>query len=193
METALNQQIMTRFLRFAGVQLKRLLSARVPLPQSLVGWLTAVLSTLGVAVLGYLGGAAVMFYELPSCDFLTKSFAGATAWYERGRAAHPFHLGGLSSAMHARVTVDQAEKTYDGYTLYTATDGLRATLLDMPASVVHRWEPPFRQAWPRAPHVEDPLPDEHIHWFGCHLYANGERRYSAKELTFLKGVAHPRP
>jgi hypothetical protein len=134
----------------------------------------AALSTLGVAGLAYLAGAAVLFYELPSCDFLTKAFAGATAWYERGRSTLPFHSGAPSSAMHAKVTVDQTDKTCDGFTLYTATDGPRATLLDMRASVVHRWELPFRHAWPRAPHVEDPLPDKQIHWFRCHLYPNGD-------------------
>jgi hypothetical protein len=165
---------MTRFLRFIGTRLKRLFSARVPLPQSPVGWLMATLFALGAAGLGYVCGAAVMFYELPSCDFLSKAFAGAEAWYERGRSSVPFHPGAPSNAMLAKVTVDKAEKTYDGFTLCTATDGSRATLLDMRATVVHRWELPFRQAWPRAPHVKDPLPDGQIHWFRCHLYANGD-------------------
>ena len=83
----------------------------------------AALSTLGVAALGYLGGAAVMFYELPSCDFLNKAFAGASAWYERGRSSIPFHSGAPSSAMLAKITVDKAEKTSDGFTLYTMTMG----------------------------------------------------------------------
>src|SRR5262249_49566839 len=64
--------------------------------------------------------------------------------------------------------------SHDGFTLYTATDGPRATLLDMRASMVHRWELPFRQAWSQAPHVKDPLPDGQIHWFRGHLYANGD-------------------
>jgi hypothetical protein len=162
------------FLLFVGTRLKRLFSVRVPLPQSPAGWLMATLSTLGVAGLGYLGGAAVMYYELPSCDFLNKSFAGAIAWYERGRSTLPSHSGAPSSAPLAKVTVDQADKTYDGFTLYTGTDSARATLLDMRGNVVHRWELPFRQAWPKAPHVNDPLPDDHIHWFHCHLYANGD-------------------
>jgi hypothetical protein len=165
---------MTRFLCFVGTRLKRLLSARVPLPQSPASWLMAALSALGLVGLGYLAGAAVLFYELPSCDFLTKAFAGATAWYERGRSTLPLHPGGPSGAMLAKVTVAQADKPYDGFTLYTATDGPRATLLDMQATVVHRWELPFRQAWPRAPHVKDPLPDKQIHWFRCHLYPNGD-------------------
>jgi hypothetical protein len=165
---------MTRFLPFFRAQLRRVLSARVPLPKSPAGWLTATLSTLGVAGLGYLCGAAAMFYELPSCDFLTKAFAGATAWYERGRSTLPLHPGTPSSAMLAKVTVDQVERTYDGFTLYTATNGPRATLLDMRGTVVHWWELPFRQAWPHAPHVEDPLPDNQIHWFRCHLYPNGD-------------------
>ena len=44
------------------------------------------LSVLGVVGLGYLYGAAVMFFQLPSYDFLDKAFAGA-----RGLApARPF-------------------------------------------------------------------------------------------------------
>lgn len=161
-------------LLLVGTRLKRLFSASVPLPRSPAGWLMATLSTLGLIGLGYLGGAAVMFYELPSCDFLNKSFAGAIAWYERGHSEHASAFGDPSSAIFAKVTVDHADKTYDGFTLYTATEGPRATLLDMRGNVVHRWELPFRQAWPKAPHIEDPLPDDHIHWFGCHLYPNGE-------------------
>jgi hypothetical protein len=161
-------------LLFVGTRLKRLFSVSVPLPQSPAGWLMAILSTLGLVGLGYLGGAAVMFYELPSCDFLNKSFAGAIAWYERGHALHASAFGDPSSAVFAKVSVDEADKTYDGFTLFTATEGPRATLLDMRGNVVHRWELPFRQAWPKAPHVEDPLPDDHIHWFGCHLYPNGD-------------------
>jgi hypothetical protein len=72
------------------------------------------------------------------------------------------------------VTVDKPSKTYDGFTLYTTTRGARATLLDMRGQVVHQWELPFSRAWPNAPHVRDPLSDEQVHWFRCHLYGNGD-------------------
>jgi hypothetical protein len=160
---------MARFLRFFGTQLKQL-RAQVPLPQSRIGRLMAVLSALGLASLGYLYGAAVMFFQMPSHDFLNETFTGANAWYERGRSL----IVTKERETCARVIVDEADKTYDGFTLYTTTDGSSATLLDMRATVVHRWELPFRQAWPQASHVEDPLPDERIHWSHCYLYPNGD-------------------
>jgi hypothetical protein len=160
---------MTRILSFFGTRLKKLL-ASVPLPQSPIGRLMAALSALGLAGLGYLCGAAVMFFQLPSHGFLNDTLTGANAWYERGRA----WIAPGEREMTARVTVDEAAKTSDGFTLYTTTDGAQATLLDMRATVVHRWELPFSQAWSRPPHVEDSLPDDQIHWFRCHLYANGD-------------------
>jgi hypothetical protein len=44
----------------------------------------------------------------------------------------------------------------------------------MRGKVVHQWELPFRRAWPSPPHVADPVGDEQIHWFRCHLFANGD-------------------
>jgi len=67
-----------------------------------------------------------------------------------------------------------AAEAADGFTLYTMTDGARATLLDMRGTVVHRWELPFSRALTHAPHVEEPLPDEHIYWFNCYVYPNGD-------------------
>jgi hypothetical protein len=44
----------------------------------------------------------------------------------------------------------------------------------MRGNVVHQWELPFSRAWPRPPHVQNPLGDEQIHWFRCHLFPNGD-------------------
>src|SRR5262249_2147899 len=122
----------------------------------------------------FLGGAAVMFFELPLSDFLGKAFAGARAWHERGQSSTPPLSPDAADGEMREITVDDAEKTYDGFTLYTTTEGARAMLIDMRGTVVHRWELPFSRAWPQAPHIENPLPDEQIHWFRCHLYANGD-------------------
>jgi hypothetical protein len=166
---------MARFFRFLGTQLKRLLRARIPLPRPTIGQVMAGLSVLGTAGLGYLYGAAVMFFQLPSYDFLDKAFAGAKAWNEHGRSTIPFLTSDQAAAARKEgITVDKEEKTSDGFTLYTRTDGARATLIDMRGTVVHHWELPFSRAWPHAPHVKDPLPDDQIHWFRCHLYANGD-------------------
>jgi hypothetical protein len=44
----------------------------------------------------------------------------------------------------------------------------------MRGTVVHRWELPFRAAWPNPSHVRDPLPDHELHWFKCRAYPNGD-------------------
>jgi len=164
---------MKRFVRFVGTRLKRLGFARVPFSRPTVGQVMAGLSILGVVVLACLFGAAVMYFHLPSSDYLEKSFAGAEAWRKRGQSSIPPLPPGTADPQHG-ITVDQAGKTSDGFTLYTMTDGAKATLIDMRGTEVYRWELPFRRAWPRASHIADPLPDEQIHWFHCYLYPNGD-------------------
>jgi hypothetical protein len=112
-----------------------------------------------------------MHFQLPTWDFLDKAFIGGEAWLARqdlpprppGDAGAPSEVG-----------IDKPDKTFDGFTLCTTTESSSAVLLDMRGNVVHRWQMPFRQAWPKAPHVPSPQPDERIHWFRCHLYANGD-------------------
>ncbi len=133
----------------------------------------ACFSILGLVGLSFLLGSAVMFFRLPPAVFLDNAFTGAKAWHERG-------LSQDGSASHAAgmvregVVVDKPDKTYDGFTLFTTTQGARAKLIDMRGNVVHQWELPFRKAWPEASHVKNPLADEQIHWFRCHLYGNGD-------------------
>jgi hypothetical protein len=164
---------MRRFLHGFRVRLAGLLSWRIPIRTRHLGKVFACLSILGVACLSYVFGAAVMFFHLPTSDFLSEAFTGGKAWYERGKPAlNPFTPPEIDG--REGVTVDKPGQTYDGFTLVTTTEGARATLLDMRGKVIRQWELPFRQAWPRPPHVQDPLPDEQIHWFRCHLFPNGD-------------------
>jgi hypothetical protein len=157
-------------------RLKRLLHARTPIPTPTLGQLIAGLSILGAVGLGFLYGAAVMSFQLPPYDFLDRCFAGARAWQERGKSTIPVLSSEKAKVAKKKegINVDKAEKTFDGFTLYTMSDGARAMLIDMRGTMVHRWELPFSQAWPDPPHVANPLADEQIHWFCCHLYPNGD-------------------
>jgi hypothetical protein len=128
-------------------------------------------SILALMVLSYVLGAAVLHFNLPTSDYLQKAFIGARAWRERRAFSGS---APVSVSASPGVRVDEAEKTYDGFTLYTTTQGARATLIDMRGNVVHQWELPFGRAWPRADHVASPVPEERIHWFRCHLYPNGD-------------------
>jgi hypothetical protein len=164
---------MRRCIHGLWVGLVGLLAARVPIRVPQFGKLLAGLSLLGVVVLSYFVGAAVMFFQLPTYDFLHKAFTGGKAWHERGQPAlNPFLPPDLDE--REGVTVDRPTQTWDGFTLVTTTLGARATLLDMRGQVIHQWALPFRQAWPRPPHVENPLGDQQIHWFRCHLFPGGD-------------------
>lgn len=155
------------------VRLGRLLSTQVPIRAPHLGKVLACLSVLGVAGLAYVFGAAVMFFQLPSYDFLYQAFTGSKAWHERGKpVVTPFTPP--EGDVREGLTADVPGRTYDGFTLVTTTAGPRATLLDMRGKAVHRWELPFSRAWPRPPHVQGPLRDEQVHWFRCHLFPNGD-------------------
>src|SRR5919204_6976309 len=158
---------MRRSIRSFRARLRGLLNSRIPIRAPHLGKVLACLSILGLAGLSYLFGAAVMFFQLPSYDFLHHAFTGGKAWHERGQptAGNPFIPPDID--VPEGVTVDRPSQTYDGFTLFTTTQGARATLLDMRGKVVHQWELPFSKAWPRPPHVQDPLGNEQIHWFRC--------------------------
>jgi hypothetical protein len=118
-------------------------------------------------------GAAVMYFRLPTSQFFDEAFIGAKAWYERGYIDDPLLIPAQGKVVET-VRVDKPDKTSDGFTLVTTTRGSLAKLLDMRGAVVHQWELPFHEAYPHPPHVSNPLPDNQIQWFRCHLYGNGD-------------------
>jgi hypothetical protein len=137
--------------------------------------LLVIFSLLGLVALSYVLGAAVMYFELPSSDFLEKGFIGAEAWLE-GSWLTREEPGGKPAVDSAQtfVTRDKPGKTFDGFTLYTTDLGSWATLIDMRGQAVHHWQMPFSKVWPDPSHVRDPPPDGSIHWFRCYLYPNGD-------------------
>src|SRR5262245_55117738 len=73
------------------------------------------LFTLGLMILCFVFGAAVMFFQLPTSDFLSKAFIGARAWLERQQ------VDGASEPELPKIQEphDQPGKTCDGFTLCT--------------------------------------------------------------------------
>lgn len=132
-----------------------------------------LVSLAGLAGLSFLCGAAAMHFRLPSSNFLDKAFVGAEAWKERGRPTDGFSAS-EGEATEPKVRLDLPEKTQDGFTLYTTTQGPWAELLDMRGTVVHRWELPFSKVWEHPKHVSGAIVEGHIHWFRCHLFPNGD-------------------
>src|SRR5947209_2336361 len=116
--------------------------------------LALVVSLLALVSLGYLSGAAAMFYGLPSSTFLAKAFVGFQDWTPSRPARGPLSS---SSADNAAVTEDQPGEACNGFTLVTKGDGPEADLLDMRGEVVHRWKMAAHRSWPRSPRVREPL------------------------------------
>jgi hypothetical protein len=156
-----------------------------PAPRSRGKTLLGLVRWAGVAVLLFVAGAAVMFFQLPPSDFLSKAFIGGRAWFERSDLAPP-PPEPLDPTSAASSGVDRPGKTFDGFTLCTfaAVQGVstRAYLIDMKCEPRHQWEVPFSKIWPHPKHVPTPVKDTHVAFFACHLYPNGDL------LVVLHGV-----
>jgi hypothetical protein len=134
------------------------------------------LFVLGLASLTYLLGAAVMYFDLPSAEFLKSAFLGVRAWKERREAVSQITEGKPPRAGKGKI--DIPEKTFDGFTLCsflsTTTSSTQAILVDMNGEVVHRWSIPYSRVWSHPPHLLVPVHDSLVCIFGCHLFSNGD-------------------
>jgi len=135
------------------------------------GKVAALGSVLAVLTLVYVLGAAVMYFRLPTSVYLTKAFMGAEDWSARADVSS--EPTDAFSSDTPKMKQDQKGVACDGYTLCINDLGPKATLIDMRGGIVHQWKANSRMAWPRAPHVQDPLPDEPVHWDYCHVYPDG--------------------
>jgi Arylsulfotransferase (ASST) len=156
-----------------------------PLPRG--NWLRRWLFTLGLMSLCFLLGAAVMFFNWPTSDFLSKSFIGARAWFERNRTTPS------SDKINATVedSEDHPDKTFDGFTLHASASlhawSSRATLIDMRGQPLHHWSVRFSEIWSNPPHIQTRVKDHLVCFFGCHLYPNGDL---LAVLHGLEGIAY---
>jgi hypothetical protein len=133
--------------------------------------IVGLLSLLALVFLSCVFGAASMFFDFFPGNILRDAFIGYQALQERGNEVLDAHLNWSGDG----VTCDKPDKTFDGFTLYTTTQGTKAVLIDMAGNVVHQWSLPFSKVWPRPEHLHNsPLSDEKIHWFRCHVYPNGD-------------------
>lgn len=146
-------------------------------------------SILGLALLCYVAGAVVVFFQLPSSEFLAKAFIGARDWYDGERELTPPGIPDAKAAPAMRASIDLPQETFDGFTLY-ATLGSKplsteatldskplstqALLINMRREVVHRWAIPFSRIWPSPSHIQARLPDFLFCFFACHVYPNGD-------------------
>jgi hypothetical protein len=128
-------------------------------------------SVCSLMFLGYLLGAAVIFFDLPTSSLLHRAFAGGMAWYEGTTAALP------SSDQLPPLTLgaaDRPDKTCDGFTLCMYGGGTQAKLVNMRGDVVHQWHVPFSKLWTEPPHLRGRMDDARVYFNDAHLYPNGD-------------------
>jgi hypothetical protein len=143
-------------------------------PQS--GVRLPLVSFLGLLVLTYVIGAAVMFFQFPSSGFLSKGFMGGRAWVEK-KLTSMQSSGDMTPVLTGMV--DQPGKTFDGYTVYAcasiSSSSTRIALVNMQREVVHQWAVSFSKIWPNPPHLQGrQIDDSLVCIFACHLYPNGD-------------------
>lgn len=136
--------------------------------------LSRTISSVGVLSLGYLFGAAVVYFHLPGAGFLLRAFAGAEAWREDER-----NVRSGNEAAPVITPGNATDKAFDGYTLQiVAALGSRsnseAVLLDMRGRVRHTWKASFSQIWPDPPHLRRRVDDSSACLFSGHVYPNGD-------------------
>ncbi|HLW64537.1 MAG TPA: arylsulfotransferase family protein [Gemmataceae bacterium] len=136
--------------------------------------LVPVLSLLGIGALGYVLGAAVMFYRLPSSRFLTDAFLEADRWRQTSGSEADSPMVPAPFAARFYLGLDKKEKTCDGFTLVAVSPGNQVYLIDMEGNIVHHWTLFFNRIWPHPQQLDRLIPDEYTCPFGLHLFPNGD-------------------
>ena len=133
---------------------------------------------LSLGVLCFIGGAYLAEFETPWYQtWLEPSFRGLRAMTEQQQMLEEKRSIDWDLARDDKtgVTNHRTDRAYDGLTMYVSfgeTPGAR--LISMDGEVVHKWNLPFRKAWPDAPHITNPPPEERIHWHTARLLPNGD-------------------
>ena len=150
--------------------------------------LAAGLAFCGLLALAYVLGAAVMFFELPTSDFLGKAFLGSRSYLERDEV--PWRPRVPASPLVVGDPIDKPGKTFDGFTLYARARmggalNTQAFLVNMRRQVVHSWSLRFSKIWPDPPHRQRPIDDSLVCFIDCRPYPNGDL------LVVLQGLDWP--
>jgi hypothetical protein len=110
-------------------------------------------------------------------DEFTKSDSEdtPTSSWEGARNVHTFPYQEYYSGNG--VTISDPEKSYQGYTLFTAYDGDKCTnlLVNFEGDIVQEWYVSFSDVWgKKAPFLDEQFGDEWTCWQGTHLLPNGD-------------------
>lgn len=147
--------------------------------------LFAALFILGICVVSFIGGAALLYFKLPLSSALSDSLDATAAWYKAftsedtmssedtgGKIFSVIKRNGRDVLATSAINWDR-ERAYPGYTLISIRYGEEAFLLDMEGNIAHHWKMPYRKAWPNPTHVNIAVRSR-LYLETAHVYPNGD-------------------
>ena len=139
-----------------------------------IGGLVFFLALLFIA---FVGGAILVLAKLPPYKFLNDAYVAAGALFEKETAYDdPLRTNFWNPARSEQrgVTINDSERVFPGYTLYTSTDDSSARLVALDGTVVHEWRRPYSTVWTTESAIDTPQPDELVTMREARVYPNGD-------------------
>ncbi|HET8789984.1 MAG TPA: arylsulfotransferase family protein [Modicisalibacter sp.] len=139
-----------------------------------IGGLVFILALLFIT---FIGGAIVVLAKLPPYQFLSNAYVAAGALFEQKTGYDDplqTNFWAVARSEQRGVTVNDSERVYPGYTLYTSTDDSSARLIALDGSLLHEWRKPYSAVWTSQSAIDEPQPDELVTMREARVYPNGD-------------------
>lgn len=131
----------------------------------------------GIAAISFGIGAFVILAEVPPYQSMKNAWrAGTALWEQRTKYSSVERLDFWSPARTEKtgVTINKADKTQKGLTLYSSGDGPHAVLIDMDGNIVHEWRMPFSEIHDETSPIPNPQKDDFMHWHTAKMAPDGD-------------------
>lgn len=131
----------------------------------------------GIAAISFGLGAFVILAEVPPYQSMKNAWrAGTALWEQRTKYSSVERLDFWSPARTEKtgVTINKADKTQKGLTLYSSGDGPHAVLIDMAGNIVHEWRMPFSEIYDETSPITTPQKDDFMHWHTAKMAPDGD-------------------
>lgn len=124
---------------------------------------------------GFALGAAAMQFQWPVSKNISEALDGGEAWLQERRQTQALESADTldSRTIDGSVRHWDKQRALEGYTLIAVRFSTSVFLLDMEGKIAHRWNIPFQNAWPDAPHIANPR-GKRIYIRSAYLYPNGD-------------------
>jgi hypothetical protein len=122
----------------------------------------------------FFAGGTSIYYKTFVGQAIKDALNGVEEWQKEAEVEQ-VEMEEMEKQKNSKVTVallKYREGTYPGFTLFTTHHDQKARLLDMKGNIVHQWEKPFNEAFPKPDHVTKPR--GRIHWSDARLFPNGD-------------------